>query len=94
MVLALDGPLAPEAFDRSLLGRMIAVYEETSGVRLEKCEVEVLPASMAAIPFYHAISAGFLVEPLVGLQSALPPANVSESLLDHLECLRDVFHAR
>jgi hypothetical protein len=73
---------------------MIAEYGATSGLRLKQSEQRVLASYMAAIPLYHAVTAGLPLHSLTGHRSALPHVNLSAWLLDHPDVPLDVVHAR
>jgi len=81
MVQALEGHRDPGAFDWSLVPVMIEAYECAAGTSLSDTERRALLAYMAAVPLYHAVTAGLVLHPEPALQSALPFVDLSEWLL-------------
>jgi Ser/Thr protein kinase RdoA (MazF antagonist) len=83
MVSGLGGAGDPASFDWELARTLVEVYETSAGMPLSDHEIEALPAYIAAVPLYHAVTAGFVADPLPALRSALPFVAVSEWALAH-----------
>lgn len=87
MVMGLAGHDDPRSFDWSLVGQMIGAFEEASGMPMTPVERAALPAAVAAVPLYHVVTAGFVVEPLPAFAAAARALPLSRWLLAHPECV-------
>jgi len=86
-IISLDGHLAPESFEWSIIPRLVAAYETAANTELSEAERTALAPYTAAAPLYHAAIAGFTSDPARQLKEELPYLRHSEWLLAHPEAL-------
>lgn len=87
-IFALDGHLALNRFDWTIIPQLVAAYELAADTVLTAAERVALAPYTAAAPLYHAAIAGFTNDPAGHLKAELPYMRLSEWLLAHPEVLR------